>query len=93
MPGSIESLTDLMNLLKQALSNPAERVVAIKTFQSYVFERTIPISGANAEQWQILNDLAFDLNYYEPKRSIVKKIRLSTGMRVSRQKSAKRSGS
>jgi hypothetical protein len=66
MTAGIESLSDLVNLLNRALSKPTERVAAIKTFQNYVFERAMPISGATAEQWQILHDLAFDLDYYEP---------------------------
>jgi hypothetical protein len=63
---NIESLSDLIGLLQRALSNPAERVSAIKAFQNYVFESATPVPGATAEQWQVLNDLAFDLDYYEP---------------------------
>ncbi|HVT95831.1 MAG TPA: hypothetical protein VHD76_23505 [Bryobacteraceae bacterium] len=63
---NIESLQDLIGLLQQALSNPVERVSAINIFQSYVFDRTTPVPGASPEQWRILSDLAFDLDYYEP---------------------------
>ncbi len=63
---NIESLSDLIGLLQQALSNPAERVASIKAFQHYVFESTTAVPGANPDQWQILSDLAFDLDYYEP---------------------------
>jgi hypothetical protein len=63
---NIESLSDLTGLLQEALSNPAERVSAIKAFQNYVFESATPVPGASAEQWQVVNDLAFDLDYYEP---------------------------
>src|SRR5260370_36405753 len=66
MTPKIESMTDLVALLKLALSNRAERVSAIKAFQNYVFDTSTPVPGAAAEQWETLNDLAVDLDYYEP---------------------------
>src|SRR5260370_42022196 len=66
MTPKIESMTDLVALLKLALSNRAERVSAIKAFQNYVFDTSTPVLGAAAEQWETLNDLAVDLDYYEP---------------------------
>ena len=62
----IESMTDLVALLRLALSNRAERVSTIKAFQKYVFDTGAPVPGATAEQWETLNDLAVDLDYYEP---------------------------
>jgi hypothetical protein len=62
----IESMTDLVALLRLALSNRAERVPAIRAFQNYIFNTSAPIPGATAEQWETLSDLAVDLDYYEP---------------------------
>lgn len=62
----IESMTDLVALLRLALSNRAKRVPAIKAFQNYIFNSSLPIPGATAEQWEALSDLAVDLDYYEP---------------------------
>jgi hypothetical protein len=66
MTFNIKSLSDLVGLLQHALLSPAERIAAIKAFQNYVFESATPVPGASTEQWRILNDLAFDLDYYEP---------------------------
>jgi hypothetical protein len=66
MTPKIKSMTDLVALLRLALSNRAERVSAIRLFQNYVFDTSVPIPGATDEQWEALNDLAVDLDYYEP---------------------------
>ena len=61
-----ESLGDLLDLLNRAVGKPSERMAAISAFQRRVFETATPIQGAEEEQWRILHDLAFDLDYYEP---------------------------
>ncbi|MBK9168353.1 MAG: hypothetical protein IPM24_12910 [Bryobacterales bacterium] len=66
MPSNTASFSDLIGLLQQALSDRTERAAAIKALQNYIFESPTPVPGANAEQWRILNDLAYDLDYYEP---------------------------
>ena len=62
---NIKVLSDLIAMLEKALSEPSERVTAIMALQRDVFERATPVQGANPEQWRILCDLAFDLDYYE----------------------------
>ncbi len=62
----IESLVDIIALLELALSNQKERVSAIKAVQNCIWDTETPISGATTEQWENLNDLALDLDYYEP---------------------------
>lgn len=66
MNEKIRTLSDLQLLLEEALSSPAARLECIKRFQNYVFHHAEPIEGANPQQWDILNDLALDLDYYEP---------------------------
>lgn len=66
MGGEIEKIRDLVNLLERALSEPVGRVDAIRRFQKAIFEGSVPVNDVSAEEWQILHDLAYDLDYYEP---------------------------
>ena len=62
----IEAFSDLLALLEEILSSPVTRQECIKKFQDYVFHHGEPIQGANSSQWDVLNELAMDLDYYEP---------------------------
>ena len=64
MTPKIESIADL--LLELALSSRKERVSAIKAFQDYIWGQKKLIPGANAAQWDTLDELAYDLDFYEP---------------------------
>ena len=66
MAPKIESITDLVALLELALSSRKERVSAIKAFQDYVWDKSTLIPGATDAQWDILDELAYDLDFYEP---------------------------
>lgn len=66
MNEQFHTLSDLRSLLEEALSSPTARLECIKRFQDYVFHHAEPIKGANPQQWDVLNDLALDLDYYEP---------------------------
>ena len=66
MKPEIETMADLVALLRVALVDTAERMSAIQAFQNYVWHRGSPIPGATEEQWDTLNDLADLLDYYEP---------------------------
>ena len=65
MQQKIESITDPVSLLKLALASRNDRARAVKAFQNYMFDASARPSGANAEHWDTLSDLAFDLDYYE----------------------------
>ncbi len=64
---SIKTLADLIAILNVVLTNESERASALKDFQMFVFDASAPISGSSEAQWEIINNLAFDLDYYEPK--------------------------
>ena len=66
MTPKVESIADLISLLELALSSRKERVSAIKAFQDYVWNRDMPVLGATGEQDETLNELAHDLDFYEP---------------------------
>jgi hypothetical protein len=66
MMDKIQTMDDLLTLLRLALSDRNERKAKIRAFQDYVWARASPITGATEEQWDILNNLALDLDYYEP---------------------------
>jgi predicted nucleic acid-binding protein len=57
----------LIGLLKEAIENPKNRSERIKRFQQLVWDtREDEIAPGEQEIWDILNDLAADLDYYEP---------------------------
>jgi hypothetical protein len=72
MESKINRISDLISLLRVALVDPNSRQLAIKTFQDNVWHRQSMISGGAEEQWDVLNDLALDLDYYEPNPSLRK---------------------
>jgi hypothetical protein len=64
MAYNIETLSDLLAILNLALSHAQERTQAIKAFQRHVFDNH-GVPGATVEQWDVLNEVALDLDYYE----------------------------
>ncbi|MGC8785738.1 MAG: hypothetical protein ACP5RN_15320 [Armatimonadota bacterium] len=57
----------LIGLLKEAIENPKNRSERIKRFQQLVWDtREDEIAPDEQQIWDILNDLAVDLDYYEP---------------------------
>jgi len=65
-----ETLNELIILLRTALLNPNQRNSAVKNFQNCMFNHKEPITGASESQWSILNELAYDIDFYEPNAEI-----------------------
>lgn len=57
----------LIDLLRQALECPDERITKVKEFQRLVWEaEENEIQPSERWLWDIFDDLAADLEYYEP---------------------------
>jgi hypothetical protein len=62
---SIECLADLIYLLQEVRLEGPRRLPALSEFRNYVFGQEA-VLGANGRQWDILNELAHDLEFYVP---------------------------
>ncbi|GIV16604.1 MAG: hypothetical protein KatS3mg022_2039 [Armatimonadota bacterium] len=57
----------LIELLRQAIEDPNKRTERIKRFQQFVWETSEhEIAPSERRIWDILDELAVDLDYYEP---------------------------
>lgn len=57
----------LIEVLREALADSNKRPERIKRFQQLVWDtREDEIASGEQQIWDILNDLAVDLDYYEP---------------------------
>lgn len=54
----------LLKLLSNALQNPAGRKLALHQFQQQVWN--VPDPPLTGDAWEVLADLAHDLEFYEP---------------------------
>jgi len=59
-----QGIQELIAMLECALDKPHERARFIAKFQQAVFDA--PSSTTNTVEWQILRNLAYDLDFYEP---------------------------
>ena len=56
----------LYELLEGAATEPSTRLERIQQFQSAVFESDAAAFGLSDHEWDVLTQLAQDLDYYEP---------------------------
>lgn len=57
----------LVDLLKQALEHPEERLRKVREFQAIVWDTASEhIPPAEHSLWSIFDEIAHDLDYYEP---------------------------
>ena len=57
---------ELHNLLRAALNEPGRRLDKIKQFQKAVFDGSQAALSLTETEWDVLTQLAQDLDYYEP---------------------------
>lgn len=57
-------LQELINLLQAAARQPGQRQHFIAKFQQAVWDA--PEDSSAGREWEILRDLAYDLDFYEP---------------------------
>ena len=59
-------LNESINLLLDALNQPSRRSELIKQFQQLVWNIPKSITEVNVWAWDTLQELAYDLDFYEP---------------------------
>ena len=57
--------SEVAALLLGIASGPNERERRIREFQEYVFHTEAPPSGFDDREWEVMADLAYDLDFYE----------------------------
>ncbi len=70
MRPQIKHLSDLLTVLRKAISEQGERLAHITAFQEFVWECKGNLPGATAAQTEVCRDLAMDLDYYQPDPSV-----------------------
>jgi hypothetical protein len=55
---------EVISLLIQTMEEQAERDQRIREFQRFVFHTAKPPADFSQEDWEILADLAYDLDFY-----------------------------
>jgi hypothetical protein len=59
------SKTELLNLLRTALEDAARRPNVICRFQKAIFDGNQSSLGLSSGEWDVMSQLALDLDYYE----------------------------
>ena len=57
--------SELTTLLLDIASRPDERERKIRQFQEYVFHTAVAPSGFDEQDWEVMAELAYDLDFYE----------------------------
>jgi hypothetical protein len=56
---------EIMSLLFSIVSESTERKRKVWEFQEYVFQTEEPPSGFDDQEWEVMSDLAYDLDFVQ----------------------------